>query len=927
MWLDEDQKRAVETPGSALVVAGPGAGKTRVLLARALHLLEASLPPERILLLTFTVRTRAELTERLSGLSAPVRAETFHALAYDLLSEALGHPPRLLSEEESLEIAGRLARSHGLRLSPRKVLEGLRAGRPEFEPLREEYLGYLSRNDLYDYLRILLEVPKRLSGRSFQGYALLIDEYQDLSPELLRFLTTFSRAEFFLVGDPAQAIYGFRGARPETVHAFLREFLPDLRVHYLRRSYRVPEEILRLAEGLREDPFGEGIRLSAERSGGKVRLLSFPSERAEAIGVAKEVAQLLGGAFMESSRGRGLPPGEVLVLARLRALLEPLKETLAREGLPVAEPEKEAEEARKRLSETAQRLLSRTQRPEEALFEVERLLPGARAWLSGLSAEELSARLLLLSTRDLLSPSRQGVNLLTIHGAKGLEAEAVVLAGAEEGILPLTVLPESDPEEERRLLYVALTRAKGSFLATFSRRRFLYGRRLSGRPTPWLSGLSREEKAPPRRRPRQVGLFALLFLFLLAVSAARAEPLADLLSRYSRLMVASHPGLAALASRVRAQKKRVAPAGALPDPRVVLSVRNAGDPIPANTLGEEPMSTAGVRVEQPLPWPGKRHLRARMAELEARRLAARYRRALWQNWRGLAEGLLDLAYLEEEARTLQEMKVLLREIEESVRLRYETGHGAQAEIFRAANQRSFLEERLRLNAEKQALKVAALEKRFLFRKIPEPLVELPRELPGLPPEKTLLSALERTPEVEDFRLQLREKELGARLAELEKRPDFRVFFGWHSRGTLPEIYEFGLGFGVPLFLGRKQGPLAEAAREEVLAAGQSLEDVRGELAFRLRDLLLAARTERDLWALYAREILPRAELELASARDHYASGRGTLESVLSAFRRVLEARLSLFRHRTSYLKALAGLESLLARPLFPDLPGPEGGIP
>ena len=505
--LDEDQKAAAEARGSTLVVAGPGAGKTRVLLARVLHLLERGIPPERIFLLTFTVRARAELKQRLSALEVPIRAETFHAWAYDLLSEALGRPPRLLSEEEAREIAQRLARAQGLRLSSRKVLEGLRAGRPELESLRRDYLSYLSRNDLYDYLRLLLETPRHLQGRDFRGYVLLIDEYQDLSPEILSFLKIFSGAEFFLVGDPAQAIYGFRGARPESVHSFLKGFLPHLRIHHLRRSYRVPQTLLELAEGLREDPFGAGVRLTAVRPGGEARLLSFPTERAEAIGVAKEVTALLGGAFMESARGGGLPPGEVLVLARLRALLGPLKETLLREGLPVNEPELEAEEACQRLAEIAQGILSRSRGVEEALSEIEEILPGARALLSGLPTEALAARLLLLSSRDLLSPSREGLNLLTIHGAKGLEAEAVVLSGAEEGLLPLTVLPEADPAEEKRLLYVALTRAKRVFLATFSRKRTLFGKRLPGKPCPWLSALAREKKTLPSRRPRQVGLF------------------------------------------------------------------------------------------------------------------------------------------------------------------------------------------------------------------------------------------------------------------------------------------------------------------------------------------------------------------------------------------------------------------------------------
>ncbi len=931
--LDEEQRQAVTSSGSTLVVAGPGAGKTRVLLGRALHLLEGGLPPERIFLLTFTVRTRNELRERLSALGVSgIKVETFHALAYDLIYEATGSPPRLIPEEESEAVVRKLLKGHGLRLSPRRALERIYAGEEDLLPLRREYFAYLERNDLFDYYRLLSSACE-LVKRDFAGHHLLIDEYQDLSPEILRFLTLFSRAAFFLAGDPAQAIYGFRGANPERLRAFLQEFLPDLRIRPLRRSYRVPERILEVAEGLREDPFGFGLTLSAVRSGGEIRGLRFATERSEAIGVAKEVARLLGGVYLETSGQSRLSPGDILVLARLRALLSPIKETLLREGIPVAEPEERAEEERRKLRELAERLSAGTISAETLRQELDRLSPHLKSLLEepGMERERLAARLRLVSTAELISASREGVNLLTVHGAKGLEAEAVILAGAEEGLFPLTVFPDADPAEEKRLLYVALTRARNTFVFTLSRTRTLFGKRLSGKVSPWLKGLPLKEEKPRPKRPAQGSLFALLallFLLLLWSLPARAESLTKLLETWTPVLLKKHPALSALSVRIRAGEKRVAPAGALPDPTVSFVVRNVGDPVPANSLGEEPMSLTGIRIEQGLPWKGKRRARQEMAALRTEILRVKYRERVWELWRDLVATVLEAAYLEEEARILREMEGLLTSLETSARAKYESGGGLQADVFKAATERSLLKERIKQNLERRLIVRHRLARRLLFTEIPAlPEIELPERLPALPDRSFLNAILDQAPRVAIYKLTLRQKEISARLASLERFPDFKIFAGWYSRGNLPELYELGVGFNLPLFISRKQGPLWEAEKEEVLSAERTLEDVKAELRYRLEEYLTRAETEAELLELYKREILPQAEADYRSAQYYYGTGALDFLNVLERLRRLLNHRLNLVRHRVNYLAALAGMQALLGRTLTEVLPGPEGGAP
>ncbi len=452
--LDEFQRQAVEAVGHALVIAGPGAGKTRVLLARALKLLEKGLDPERLFLLTFTVRTARELRLRLA--SRTVVVETFHALAYRLAREN-GHQPRL-EEEEDYQRLFDLAAGH---------------------PLEKEEVH------------------------------LLVDEFQDLSPELVAFLRRFEKATFFLVGDPAQAIYGFRGARPEVALEFAFS-LPGVGLYHLPRSYRVPKKILEAALPLRDD-FGLQLpSLQAVVPDGEIWGESYPSPEKEARGVAKLVAGALGGLQMETSK-RGLSPGEVVVLARVRPLLTKVKEALLAEGIPVLD---QGEQQKLYLGEL-ETFLARACRASsktDLLAHLPELSPTLREEVAEVlvkarDLEESLAFLHFLKWEREILVSRTAVNLMTIHQAKGLEFPLVILIGAEEGLLPFTFWPEVDEAEERRLAYVALTRSAQKFVFTTAKRRFLFGKRYHGKVSPYFSDLPCRESSPPRRVRRQKSLF------------------------------------------------------------------------------------------------------------------------------------------------------------------------------------------------------------------------------------------------------------------------------------------------------------------------------------------------------------------------------------------------------------------------------------
>ncbi|WP_022853122.1 UvrD-helicase domain-containing protein [Thermodesulfatator atlanticus] len=496
--LDECQEKAATAPGSALVIAGPGAGKTRVLLARALYLLSQGVPEEKIFLITFTLKTAHELKERLKakGLSH-IKVDTFHGLAYELCRQK-GISPKLASDQELKEIFKALSRKFNL---PLKTIEKRLNEDPE---IKKTYRQMLAAQGLWDFSLLLEEGAKHELGE--EKVHLLVDEFQDLNQELVSFLLSFRKAEVFLVGDPAQAIYGFRGARPQVVKDYLVKISPE--VYFLEKSYRVPEKILTLAEELRETEGFPQKKLKAARSGGEVLGLSFANPAAEAKAIAREVVELLGGIQLEQSK-RGYAPSEIAILVRVRALIKPLKEALAKEGIPFEVPQETSSEELEEL----EKLISLASKEKSLLALRQKFLPKNELLLEILrqsrDVPELSFKLGLLKTQLSISLKRTGVPLLTVHEAKGLEFEVVILAGAEEGLLPFTLLEEVDFAEERRITYVAMTRAKEAFYFTWARAgRFVYGKRLPGKVSPFLARFPVKDKSSPKpKKARQQRLF------------------------------------------------------------------------------------------------------------------------------------------------------------------------------------------------------------------------------------------------------------------------------------------------------------------------------------------------------------------------------------------------------------------------------------
>lgn len=355
-------------PGPVLVLAGPGAGKTRTLVGRMARLLREGVPASDIVAVTFTRRAAEEMRTRLAAAlqdDAEVpelpETDTLHALA---LKRWPGEAPVVLSEEGArkafAEANPGLEKKEAGRLYDRLELarETLSA-EEELAPLAENYRRWKKERNLADYTDLpetwLDELRSRNYGAAKPWKHILVDEVQDLSPlqkELVQALTPADGSGFFGIGDPDQSIYGFRGADAGIEHA-LRERWAQLRVLGLTESHRSAAAILDAGHDALSGRSACGALTSVTGTSATLQWMAAPSAEREAAWIADRIAYLIGGTSHQQAdlhetlagchlEAGSCSPGEIAVLCRLKALMAPIRAALEKRGIPCAAPEAEA---------------------------------------------------------------------------------------------------------------------------------------------------------------------------------------------------------------------------------------------------------------------------------------------------------------------------------------------------------------------------------------------------------------------------------------------------------------------------------------------------------------------------------------------------------------------------------------------------------
>ncbi len=562
--LNPAQQAAVTaTVPVVAVVAGPGTGKTKTLVARIAYLVEQrGVRPDEITAVTFTNQAAAEMRERLEQRLGGRRAVrgmtigTFHAICLHLLGDV-----RLITQNEALTLAGDVLRESGAKGSAKGLLQavsriknGVPAERAGLDKdLFDAYCARLHALGALDFDDLLAEALRLDTAGRRQFRYLLVDEFQDVNDAQYALVRAWSAHgdSLFVIGDPDQSIYGFRGAGGRCF-ARLGEDMPGLREIRLVENYRSAPAVLEAALPVIAHNGGEARVLHANRPDGpRVRLVQAADDFAEAVFVAKEVGRIAGGVDMLEAQALGQertvrPFSDIAVLARTHHQLELIEKCLRHDDIPCVISGREGflddDSVRGMLAffrslteprdaaahETALRLLwgcpvDLIQKVQAAcadmpVFDPDALrglstdcgylsawLAQAEEWLPLVKKEKprllveqwarehgaseaftqlrgmavfhkdfpsLWKTLALGQEADLRRAAGKGwesgaVRLMTLHGSKGLEFPAVILAGVKAGALPLeSSTHPADTEEERRLFFVGMTRAREELILT-----------------------------------------------------------------------------------------------------------------------------------------------------------------------------------------------------------------------------------------------------------------------------------------------------------------------------------------------------------------------------------------------------------------------------------------------------------------------------
>ena len=648
--LNPAQRDAVTNyNGPSLIIAGAGAGKTRVLTTRIAYMLAQGVAASSILALTFTNKAAREMRERIEKLVGPearyIRMGTFHSVFARILrenAEKLGYPESFtiyepndvknliktivkeknLSEEryKPQAVAARISMAKNCLITPgaykaNAVLAGedREAKMPEVGDIYFEYCNRCKRNGAMDFDDLLLQTnillrdyPEVLEQYQDKFKYVLVDEYQDtnMAQYIIVRRLALKHSNVCVVGDDAQSIYAFRGAKIENILSFQRDY-PTTKVYKLEQNYRSTQTIVEAANSL----IAHNSRrldkrcFSAAEKGEKIRRVRVLEDSYEPVEVAMDIKDRVRdgaewrdfailyrtnkqhGLFEAAFTRRGIPyrvyKGMSLLehkdvrnmLAYLCVILNPNDDesfkriinypargigdtTVARIGEIAAQRQTsmwhtvnalvgsteamgqvekvvvrkvadfvkminelsamrmemgvcdfakevmmrsgilhELEKEKKPENDTAkdyldQLLAMMSSYEDECDREMEE---GLREESQTPTVDEWMQNIMLQTDQDNDDDGNK-VTLMTVHSAKGLEYDYVYIVGMEEGLFPSSRSVESitDLEEERRLMYVAITRAKRAAMLSFSEMRRVWGKTENTKPSRFLAEIDTE---------------------------------------------------------------------------------------------------------------------------------------------------------------------------------------------------------------------------------------------------------------------------------------------------------------------------------------------------------------------------------------------------------------------------------------------------
>lgn len=470
--LDEFQQKAVESAhNQLLIIAGPGSGKTTVLTQRIAHLIsDKNIAPQNCLAITFTRKAAQEMRERLAKISEEkaklLNIHTFHSLCFSIL-------------KENYERAG-LSQDFTVMSEQEKALHN-------DEKILENALGF---DDLIQLsVKLLTENEDILNLYRNRFQYNFVDEYQDIDEnqyKLIRLLVP-ENGNIFVIGDPNQAIYGFRGGDAKFFNNFTEDY-PSTQIINLKNNYRSTNCIVDASNQMINS---FNIISMYDKPHEKITIHTAPSDKAEAEFVASTIENLIGGhSFfsLDSQRSEGQESNysfsDFAILYRTSSQLPLIIEAVKRTGMPFVNLSNDLLCEKKAVRSFLNNIKDDKSVSEQFEASYDKLAEETDEYILNYlqnlakihnNKNEFIHEVSFLTEADTLDKRSDRITLMTLHSAKGLEFKCVFIVGLENDILPLYRAKEpQEIEEERRLLYVGMTRAKERlFLSHALKRKWL----------------------------------------------------------------------------------------------------------------------------------------------------------------------------------------------------------------------------------------------------------------------------------------------------------------------------------------------------------------------------------------------------------------------------------------------------------------------
>ena len=578
-------KAVVHLGGPAIVLAGAGSGKTRVLTTRAAWLMQAhNVPPEALMLVTFTNKAAGEMKDRIlktTGLQL-AHVGTYHKICAQMLrhsGEKVGLNSNFIiyDSDDQLDLIKQIYKKNHLSVqdyAPRAVKASISAAKNELVSdseyrgiaqghyqsfVGEVYTLYqkaLAEAQAVDFDDLLIKTVELLKNNlqlraSYQDLFqhILVDEYQDTNKaqyQLTKMLAAKSQ-NIYVVGDFSQSIYAWRGADYRNM-LYLKTDFPDLTEYRLEQNYRSTQTILDAATGViaqntshpvlklwTENPIAEKIKIfeaqdaeeEAQRVVEYIRSWKHSFEYDEMAILYRVNAQSR--AFEEAFVRAGIPYRLVGgfkfyerkeikdLISMLRYLINPSdsvsearinkigkRKFAILESYRLENPQENPEKKRApgpllekilALTDYVSRFDAKDPEDQSRLENIQELINTAAQFEDATNFLENVALIQDDEFADVPGEENRGqVTMMSLHAAKGLEFEVVFMVGMEDGLLPhsRSLFDKDQLEEERRLCYVGITRAKQQLVLTYARRRYMHGTATSSMSSRFLREIPAE---------------------------------------------------------------------------------------------------------------------------------------------------------------------------------------------------------------------------------------------------------------------------------------------------------------------------------------------------------------------------------------------------------------------------------------------------